>query len=237
MALGSVHLPGTGIQVSELGFGTWRFGKQTPDGDYEIDHSTAQHLLDRYADAGGRLIDTANVYGDGRAEEWIGEWLADRDRSQFILASKIYWPTRDDGPNSSGLNRGHLRAQLDAILCRLDTDYLDILYIHRWDDTTPMAEFMRTLTQFVDEGRVHYLGASCLEPNSWQVARANAVGDAQGWVPFSVTQPRYNLVNREIEGTNISICVADLELGVMPWSPLALGFLTGKYSRTATSPK
>lgn len=230
-----VPLGSTGTTVSQLSFGTWRFGRRTDDGSFEIDRDRAHELLSTYAEAGGTFIDTADVYGDGRAEAWIGDWLAERDRESFVIASKIYWRTREDDPNGRGLNRRHLRRQLDLILERLGTDYLDLLYIHRWDDRTPAREFMRTLDEFVADGRVNYLGASTLTPNAWKVAKANEIAVRSDYEPFTVTQPRYNLVNREIEPNYLAMC-DDYDLGVCPWSPLAGGFLTGKYERGVQPP-
>ncbi|MFB6185002.1 MAG: aldo/keto reductase [Haloarculaceae archaeon] len=232
MDLAYVPLGSTGLQVSELAFGTWRFGRETDQGDFEIDERHAYDLLDAFEAHGGQFIDTANAYGDGRSERWIGNWLAERDREDVVVASKIYWPVGDD-PNQRGLSRKHLREQIDAILDRLDTDYLDVLYIHRWDDDTPVEEFMRTLDGFVRDGRVNYLGASTLWPNAWRVAKANELAAREGYEPFTVTQPRYNLVSREIEGEYLDMC-DDYGLGVVPWSPLAEGLLTGKYDRDGT---
>ncbi|MGM0398152.1 MAG: aldo/keto reductase [Halobacteriota archaeon] len=230
MDLDFVRLGSTGIETSELQFGTWRFGKETEAGNVEIDEQRAYELLDAYEAAGGRYIDTADVYGGGKSEEWIGNWLADRDRERFTIASKIYWQIRDGDPNSAGNNRKNLRHRIDAILERLDTDYIDVLYIHRWDDETPTRELMRTLDGFVRDGKVHYLGASTLRPNAWKVAKANEIAEREGWEPFSVVQPRYNLVDREIEGDYLEMS-RHYGLAVCPWSPLGQGFLTGKYTR------
>jgi aryl-alcohol dehydrogenase-like predicted oxidoreductase len=227
--LDTVSLGRTGLRVSEIAFGTWRFGRETAAGALETDRETALELLDAYERAGGRFLDTADVYGDGQSESWLGDWLADRDREEFVVASKVYFPT-GDGANARGLNRKHVRGQVDRILDRLGTEYLDVLYIHRWDDATPTRELMATLNGPVADGRVHYLGASTLRPNAWRLARANAVADRHGWEPFSVTQPRYNVVDREIEGGYMEFC-RENGLGVVPWSPLAQGFLTGKYDR------
>ena len=234
MALQTVSLGATGLQVSELALGTARFGAERDDGTEEVDRERAYELLDAYAEAGGNFIDTADVYGDGRAEAYVGEWLADRDREEFVVASKIYWPTRDD-PNGGGLNRKHLRRQLRRILQRLQTDYLDLLYIHRWDDETPAEEFMRTLNEFVRDERVHYLGASNRDPNAWQVAKANEIARREGYEPFTVAQIIYNLVDRQIEPEYLPM-VADYDLGLMPFSPLAGGFLTAKYRRDEEPP-
>jgi aryl-alcohol dehydrogenase-like predicted oxidoreductase len=236
MELDTVPLGRTGLRVSEIAFGTWRFGRETEAGSVETDREWALELLDAYEAAGGRFVDTADAYGEGKSESWIGDWLSDRDREDFVVASKIYWPTREDDPNARGLNRKHLRRQIDRILDRLATDYLDVLYIHRWDDATPAREFVRTLNGFVEDGRVHYLGASTLRPNAWKVARANDIADRYGWEPFTVTQPRYNVVNREIEGEYLEFCRED-GLAVVPWSPLAQGFLTGKYDRDGDLPE
>ena len=234
MTLDTVSLGRTGTQVSEIAFGTWRFGRENDEGEIEIGRDRAHDLLDAYADHGGRFIDTADMYGDGRSEEYIGDWLATRDREDYVIASKIYWPTRDD-PNGTGLSRKHLRRQIDLILDRLGTDYVDLLYTHRWDDDTPAEEFMRTLDGFVRDGKVNYLGTSTFEPNAWKVAKANELADRRGYEPFTVAQPRYNAVNREIEGNYLDMC-ADYDIGVVPWSPLAGGFLTGKYSRDEEPP-
>lgn len=234
MILETVPLGRTGLSVSEVALGTWRFGRTTDDGSLEIDRHRAHELLDSYAKAGGRFIDTADMYGSGLAESYIGEWLVDRDRESFIIASKLYWPTRE-GPNGHGLNRKHLRRSISGILDRLGTDYLDILYIHRWDDSTPVETFMRTLDDFVREGRVLHLGASTFEPNAWKVTLANEVADREGYEPFRIVQPRFNAINREIEGSYLEMC-RHYGLAVVPWSPLAGGFLTGKYERESPPP-
>ncbi len=235
MSLDTVRLGNTGLQVSEIALGTARFGSTRDDGTEEIDKETAHELLNTYADRGGNFIDLADAYGGGLAETYVGEWLCDRDREEFVLASKIYWPTHESDPNSSGLNRKHLRRQVDRILDRLGTDYLDLLYIHRWDNETPVEEFMRTLDQFVSEGRVHYLGASNGEPNAWQVVKANEAARRFGYEQFTNLQFKYNLIDRELE-RNVIPMAQDYGLGVIPFSPLAGGFLTGKYQRGEEPP-
>ncbi|WP_066411724.1 aldo/keto reductase [Halorubrum aethiopicum] len=231
-----VKLDGTGLYTSELQFGTWRFGKENEAGEIEIGEERAHELLDAYADAGGRYIDTADVYGGGTCEEWIGDWLEGRDRERYTIASKIYWQIRDGDPNSRGTNRKNLRHRLEALLDRLGTDYVDVLYIHRWDDATDARETMKTLNGFVESGKVHYLGASTHRPNAWKVARANEIARAEGWEPFTVLQPRYNLVDREVEGDYLEFA-RQRNLAVCPWSPLGQGFLTGKYDREEDLPE
>ncbi|WP_159901962.1 aldo/keto reductase [Salinirussus salinus] len=234
LQLDAVPMTRTGLQVSEIAFGTWRFARETDQGRLEVDRETAADLLDTYAAAGGRFIDTADVYGDGESERWIGKWLRGRDRDEFVVASKVYFPTGDD-PNAGGLNRKHVRRQVQYSLERLRTDYIDILYIHRWDEETPARELMRSLNALVEEGKVHHLGASTLAPNAWRIARANGIAYREGLEQFSVTQPRYNVVNREIEGEFLDFC-RERGLDVASWSPLAQGFLTGKYDRDGGVP-
>lgn len=228
-------LGATGTRVSPLCLGTWRFGKET-DGVIETDREQAHRLLDAAWDHGINFLDTANVYGNpnGTSERWIGEWLDDHDREDFVIASKVYFNV-DDGPNDGGLGRKHLRAQLKKSLDRLGTDYLDIYYIHRWDENTPIEETLSTLNRFVEEGRVRYLGASSMA--AWQLATALWKSDVNGWEQFSITQPRYNAAYRTSAESNradvaeyIDFC-ADQDLAVCPYSPLEGGFLTGKYDR------
>ncbi len=233
-----VSLGNTGLTVSELSLGTWRFGRRLVDGEerydeegiVETDKKRAHELLDAYADAGGNFIDTADKYGDGRAEQWIGNWLEGRDRLDYVIATKIHRPRRPGDPNGRGLNRRHLRQQIETCLDRLNTDYIDLLYCHRWDDDTPVEEFMRTLNGFVESGKVNYLGISSGKPDAWKIVKANEIARREGYEPFTVTQPRYSLVDRSIDANYLPMC-RDYDLGVVPWSPLAWGFLTGKYER------
>ncbi len=239
MTIDTVPLGNTGLEVSELSFGTWRFGRRlvggeerydSEDGVVEVGEERAYELLDVYDAHGGNFIDTADKYGDGRAERWIGNWLKDRDREDYVIATKIFRPRRPGDPNGRGLNRKHLRRQIETCLDRLGTDYIDLLYCHRWDDRTPTETVMQTLSRFVDEGKVLHLGISSGKPDAWKIARANEVATRHGYESFTVTQPRYNLVDRAIEPNYLPMC-AEYELAVVPWSPLAWGFLTGKYQR------
>ncbi|MFB6295957.1 MAG: aldo/keto reductase [Halobacteriales archaeon] len=223
-------LGATGTDVSEICFGTWRFANET-DGTVETDRETAHDLLDACHDLGINFIDTANVYGDpsGTSEEWIGEWLADRDREDFVIASKVYFPFRGGGPNRAGLGRKHIRDQVEGTLDRLGTDYLDVYYIHRWDEETPIEETMEALTALKREGTVNHLGASSMA--AWKLTKALWTSDAEDFASFEVTQPRYNAVYREAVADYLDVC-ADQDLAVCPYSPLEGGFLTGKYERT-----
>ena len=233
-----VKLGSTGTDVSRLCFGTWRFGKET-DGTVETDRDEARELLDACRERGINFIDTANVYGDpdGTAERWIGEWLADHDREEFVIASKVYFPFEGEGeagPNDSGLGRKHVRAQIEGTLDRLGTDYLDLYYIHRWDDETPIEETLSTLTDLVREGKVNHLGASSMA--AWKLTKALWTSDVRDLERFEVTQPRYNAAHREEVSDYLDVC-ADQDLAVCPYSPLEGGFLTGKYDREGDAPE
>jgi len=208
----------------------------TEAGNVEIDEPRAHELLDAYEAAGGRYIDTADVYGGGDCERWIGDWLAERDRERYTVASKVYWQIRDGDRTAAGRTARTSATASTPLLDRLGTDYVDVLYIHRWDDETPAREMMKTLNGLVESGKVHYLGASTLRPNAWKVARANAIARSEGWEPFTVLQPRYNLVDREVEGDYLEFA-RRRNLAVSPWSPLGQGFLTGKYDRDEDLPE
>jgi len=229
MSLDYRRLGSTGTKVSELCFGTWRFGRET-DGTVETTKRDAHRLLDAFADAGGNFIDTANVYGDpnGRSESWIGDWLSDRDRADYVLASKVYFGFDPDNPNGSGLSRTHIRNQIEGTLDRLGTDYLDLYYIHRWDDETPIEETLATLNRLVEEGKVNYLGASTMA--AWKLTKALWKSDVNDWERFEVTQPLFHAGYYEDVKEYLDVC-GDQGMAVCPYSPLAGGFLTGKYER------
>ncbi|WP_254543911.1 aldo/keto reductase [Halomarina pelagica] len=224
-----VSLGSTGTKVSRLCLGTWRFGKRS-GGVVETGREEAHDLLDAAWDRGINFIDTANVYGDpnGTSEEYISEWLEGRDREQFVLASKVYFPFDEDDPNGRGLGRKHVRAQIEGTLDRLGTDYLDVYYIHRWDDEVPIEETLATLDDLVEEGRVNHLGASTMA--AWQLTKALWRSDVHDWERFEVTQPLFHAAYRDDVADYLDVC-ADQDLAVCPYSPLAGGFLTGKYER------
>lgn len=234
MSLDTVPLGRTGLEVSEFALGTARFGAGPEAGGATKERSHA--LLNQFLDAGGTFIDTADNYGNGRSERIIGEWLAEREREDVILASKVGMQIDSEDPNASGLNRKHLRRQVEESLDRLGTDYLDVLFVHRWDGSTPVEEFMRTLDELVADGKVNYLGASHDAPNAWQVVKANELADRRGWEPFTVTQYRYSLVRRELERNFLEMC-RDYGLALTTFRSLAAGFLTGKYRRGEEPPE
>ena len=224
-------LGSTGTKVSKLCLGTWRFGKQTGD-VLETDREEAHELLDAAADRGINFIDTANGYGDGDSERWIGDWLDDRSREEYVLASKVYWS--QETRFSENLGRKNIRAEIEGTLDRLGTDYLDIYYIHRFDDDTPVEETLRTLNELVREGKVNHLGASTMA--AWKLTKALWKSDVEDLERFEVTQPLYHAAYYEDVDDYLEVC-ADQELAVCPYSPLAGGFLTGKYERDGDSVK
>ncbi|SFR45502.1 aldo/keto reductase [Halogeometricum limi] len=229
MSLDYRRLGSTGTKVSELCFGTWRFGRES-SGVLETSKKEAHDLLDAFDAHGGNFIDTANVYGNpnGRSEAWIGDWLAEKDREDYVVASKVYFGFDEDNPNGSGLSRTHIRNQIEGTLDRLDTDYLDLYYIHRWDEETPIEETLKTLNGLVEEGKVNYLGASTMA--AWQLTKALWKSDVEGLERFEVTQPLFHAGYYEDVKDYLDVC-GDQGLAVCPYSPLAGGFLTGKYER------
>ncbi|PSP75556.1 aryl-alcohol dehydrogenase [Halobacteriales archaeon QS_3_64_16] len=225
-------LGATGTKVSDLCFGTWRFGKQTGD-TLETNEDEAHELLDAAWDRGINFIDTANVYGDpnGTSEQWIGNWLEEYDREDFVLASKVYFPfdgRGEPGPNDSGLSRKHIRTQIEGTLDRLGTEYLDLYYIHRFDEETSITETLDALDTLVDKGKVNYLGASTMA--SWQLTKALWKSEVHDLARFDVTQPLFHAAYYEDVAEYLDVC-ADQDVAVCPYSPLAGGFLTGKYER------
>ncbi len=223
------QLGDTGTRVSELCFGTWRFGRET-NGVTETDRERAHELLDTAHEEGINFIDTANVYGtpNGRSERFVGEWLEDHDREKFVLASKVYFPFDEDDPNGRGLSRKHVLDQVEGTLDRLGTDYLDVYYLHRWDEHTPIEETLRALNHLVEAGKVHYLGASTMA--AWQLTKAQLTAEKEGLATFDVTQPLHHAGYYEDVSDYLDVC-ADQDLAVCNYSPLAGGFLTGKYER------
>ncbi len=229
-----VKLGSTGLEVSQLCFGTWRFGQET-EGVVETDEKEAHKLLNAAEEQGINFIDSANGYGTprGRSEEIIGNWLNDKDREDFVVTSKVYFPFKE-GPNRGGLSRKHIRAQIEGSLTRLGTDYLDIYYMHRWDDETPIEETLSTLNGLVEEGLVHYLGASTMA--AWKLTKALWKSDVNGLESIKVTQPLFHAGYRDDILDYLEVC-ADQNLAVCPYSPLAGGFLTGKYRRDEEPPE
>ena len=219
------NLGKTGLKVSELCLGAMTFGREsTEDLGFQI--------MDRFAEAGGNFIDTADVYTQGVSEEIVGRWMKDKSRDDFIIATKVRFPM-GEGPNEVGLSRKHILDGVEASLRRLDTDYIDIYQVHAWDSGTPLAETLSTLDGLVQRGVVRYTGASNF--SGWQLQKAIDLSMQNGWESFSCLQPLYNLLDRSTEWELMPVCLNE-GLGVIPWSPLRGGWLSGKYRRGMTEP-
>jgi aryl-alcohol dehydrogenase-like predicted oxidoreductase len=217
----------TGLKVSELCLGTQTFG-------WGADESTAQAIADRFVGAGGNFLDTSNTYNQGRSETMLGNWLQSRgNRSRFVIATKVFFPT-DQGPNDTGVSRKHIFDQIDASLRRLQTDYVDLYQTHCWDASTPIEETLQALDDLVRAGKVRYIGASNYTAS--QLTRAVLLSDMHGWTRFDCLQPEYSLLVRSTEWELLPLCRAE-GIGVICWSPLAGGWLTGKYRRGQPAPR
>jgi aryl-alcohol dehydrogenase-like predicted oxidoreductase len=233
-----VRLGNTGMEVSEVCLGTWMFGTESKaKGSEIVDRDGALSILDAAWDSGVNFIDSANVYGSGRSEEYIGEWLAGKDRENFVVASKVFFAL--SGRQQVGLSRKIVMAEIDGTLGRLGTDYLDIYYIHGWHEPSPLEETLAALNDLVRSGKVHYIGVSNFA--AWQLVLANEMCRSNGWAPISVIQPRYNAVDNlpytvdpeEVPLPDLFDACRNYNIAVCSYSPLAEGFLTGKYTRDA----
>jgi len=213
----------SGCAVSNLALGTMTFGVETAE-------PAAHEQLDLFLEAGGTLVDTADVYGGGESERIIGSWLADRPvdlTGRVVLATKGRFPTADD-PNGAGLSVRHLTRALDASLARLGVDRVDLYQAHAYDPVTPLEETLRTMDGFVRAGKVAYWGLSNF--TGWQLTKLVQLAQAMGVAAPVTLQPQYSLVVREIE-LEIVPAALDAGMGLLPWSPLGGGYLSGKYTR------
>ncbi|HYL59610.1 MAG TPA: aldo/keto reductase [Candidatus Acidoferrales bacterium] len=217
------RLGGTGLKVSELCLGCMTFGRETNE-------SVARKILDRFIDVGGNFIDTANVYAAGASEEILGRIVGQR-RSELVVATKVRFNAnsfmgKPVAPNQIGLSRAHIMSEVETSLRRLKMEYIDLYQVHSWDFETPIEETMRALDDLVRQGKVRYLGASNFA--AWQLMKSLWVSDKHDFARFDCLQPQYSLIAREVEREILPLCRSE-SVGVIPWSPLGGGFLTGKY--------
>jgi aryl-alcohol dehydrogenase-like predicted oxidoreductase len=213
----SRYLGSTGVKVAPLCLGTMSFGGAA-------DEETSAAMFHRCREAGINVFDCANVYEDGRSEEILGALIADC-RDEVVLTTKVYFPM-GDGPNDRGATRYHIVRAVEDSLRRLGTDRIDLYFVHRFDDATHLDETLRALDDLVRQGKVLYLGASNFA--AWQVMKALGRQRCDGWTPFHAIQPMYNLAKRQAEVELLPMAQAE-GLGVLPYSPLGGGLLTGKY--------
>ena len=212
----------TGLRVSEVCLGTMTFGMR----DWGCDEKTSHAILDRALDAGVNFIDTADIYAGGASEEILGRWMKGK-RSRVVIATKVFFPT-GQGPNDRGAGRVHVRQAIEASLRRMEIDTVDLYQVHCWDRRTPLDETLSVLTDLVREGKVRYIG--CSNYTGWQIEKSIRVSEREQLARYDCLQPQYSLVVRDIEREVLPACREE-GLGVIAWSPLGAGFLTGKYSR------
>mgnify|MGYP001289656831 FL=1 len=218
-------LGGSGLEVSEIGLGTNNFGPR-------LDFESSDRVISQCIDSGINLIDTSNSYGATVSEEYIGRSLTGR-RDSVVLATKVS-SRMSEGPNQAGNSRIHIMDQIEGSLSRLQTDYIDLYQIHWWDDDTPIEETLRVLDDLVRDGKIRYFG--CSNFSSWQVCEAVWTSRSVGISSFVSVQPHYSMMERSIESELLPFC-QKYGVGVLPYYPLANGFLTGKYRRGEDIPE
>jgi aryl-alcohol dehydrogenase-like predicted oxidoreductase len=214
----------SGLRVSPLALGTMTFGT---DWGWGADAPEARRMFDAYLDRGGNFVDTANQYTGGTAERFVGDFAKSR-RDQVVIATKYSMTTVPRDPNSGGNHRKSMVRSVERSLDHLQTDYIDLLYLHVWEGTTPVEEILRSMDDLVRAGKVLYVAIS--DTPAWQVSRMQTIADLRGWSPLVALQIEYNLLERTVERDLIPMA-REMGLGVIPWSPLASGVLAGKYSR------
>ncbi|XP_046565995.1 1-deoxyxylulose-5-phosphate synthase YajO-like [Haliotis rubra] len=218
----------SGLKVSNICLGTMTFGENQIGMWGQASEDMAHQILDRYVEWGGNFIDTADAYSSGKSESILGSWLKKQDREKFVIGTKVRFPMSADNPNSVGLSRRHLVKSIQNSLERLQTDYVDLYQMHLWDNATPVEETVRTLDDLVRCGKVRYIGASNML--GWQMQHLVDLTKMMGTNPFISLQQQYSLVSRDSELEAFQVCKAN-GMGVLPWSPLKAGLLTGKYKR------
>src|SRR6201985_130933 len=215
----------SGLKVSELCLGTMGFGTEAGWG---ADKAISFAIMDTFANAGGNFLDTANMYKLGTSEKIIGEYISSHDRDYFVLATKYTLKDNVTTPNASGNNRKNMMRSVEDSLKRLKTDFIDLFYLHIWDDITPIDEVMRGMDDLVRQGKVNYIGIS--DTPAWVVAKGNTLAELMGWSQFVALQVEYSLIARTPERDLIPMA-KHFGLTVTPWAPLGGGVLTGKYLR------
>jgi len=219
------NLGSSGLKVSAIGLGTNQFGGK-------VDLETTKNIIAAALEAGVNFIDTADIYQECRSEENIGKALAGK-RSEALLATKVYGEV-GEGPNDRGASRLHIMQGVEASLRRLQTDTIDLYQIHVWDEDTPIDETLRALDDLVHSGKVRYIGASNF--SAWQLVWSNALAELRGWNKFVSIQPHYHMFERGIEEELVPACQY-FDIGILPYFPLAGGFLTGKYKQGKPAPE
>jgi len=213
----------SGLKVSELCLGTMGFGTEAGWG---ADAATSFDIMDAYANAGGNFLDTANIYKLGTSEKIIGDYMSNHDRDYFVLATKYTLKDNTTNPNASGNSRKNMMRSVEESLKRLKTDFIDVLYLHIWDDITPIDEVLRGMDDLIKQGKITYAAIS--DTPAWVVAKGNTLAELMGWSQFIALQVEYSLLARTAERELIPMA-KHFGMTVTPWAPLAGGALTGKY--------
>ncbi|WP_288095163.1 aldo/keto reductase [Hydrotalea sp.] len=223
-----VRFGNTGMKVSKLCLGTMTYGHPNERWPWALNEADSKPFIKKALDLGINFFDTADIYSYGTSETVLGKALKEYgQRHQLVIATKVFNPMSAN-PNDGGLSRKHIMYSIDASLKRLQTDYVDLYQIHRWDYHTPIEETMEALHDVVKAGKARYIGASSMY--TWQFAKALYTADLHGWTRFVSMQPHYNLIYREEEREMIPLC-RDQKIAVIPWSPLARGLLTGRRTK------
>jgi aryl-alcohol dehydrogenase-like predicted oxidoreductase len=220
----------SGLRVSPLSLGAMTFGKENGWGS---ESDEARRIFDIYVERGGNFIDTANFYTQGTSERLVGEFARGK-RERLVIATKYSLVTDPADPNASGNHRKNMVQAVEASLKRLGTDYIDLYYLHMWDACTPVEEVLRGMDDLVRAGKIVYVGIS--DTPAWQVSRMQAIADLRGWSPLVALQIEYSLMQRTVERDLIPMA-RTMGLGVIPFSPLGMGVLSGKYSRADLAPE
>jgi len=227
LSLDSYRLLGrSGLRVSPISLGTMTFGES-----WGAEEAESRRIFDAYVDRGGNFVDTAGYYAGGRSEELTGKFAREK-REKLVLSTKYSLAVTKGDPNAAGNGRKSMVRSVEDSLRRLGTDYIDLLFLHVWDDSTPADEILRGFDDLVRQGKILYIGIS--DTPAWQVARLQTMAELRGWTQLAALQVEYNLLQRASERDLIPAAKA-LGLGVMPWSPLASGLLSGKYATGAAA--
>jgi aryl-alcohol dehydrogenase-like predicted oxidoreductase len=212
----------TGLKVSPLALGAMTFG-------WGADKETSRRLFDAYRNAGGNFIDTADLYADGKSEEWLGEMIeATKSRDEIVLATKFSFNAQPGNPNAGGNSRKNILRAIEGSLRRVRTDYIDLYIMHTWDRVTPVEEVASTLNDLVRAGKIRHVGLS--DVPAWYASRFTTLADLRGWERPATLQLEYSLVSRSLEREHLPLA-QELGISITPWSPLGSGFLTGKFRR------
>ncbi|XP_064614823.1 1-deoxyxylulose-5-phosphate synthase YajO-like [Liolophura sinensis] len=233
-------LGNSGLKVSNICLGTMTMGTSaispffSADNPSQMNEADSHQMLDRFAELGGNFLDTADIYSAGGSEEIVGNWLSKNERERFIVATKVRFGWNRTEPNGTGLSRKRIMSCIDNSLRRLKTDYVDLYQIHCWDEAVPIKETLGALNDLVRCGKVRYVGGSNL--TGWQLQKITDLCEKMGFSQFISLQQQYNLLTRENEFEVVDVCKNE-GIGIIPWSPLKGGLLTGKYKRHAKVPE